>query len=94
MRPAVECSRPCGRRGRNVHREALLVAVSTDVIAPLQLTRGVVDRLKVPAQETDEHLRPLRPQGVENTSTAGSSYFQRSSGPTEAEGVASFLEGF
>jgi len=45
--------------------EALLVAVSTDVIAPLQLTRGLVNGVKVARAGTDEHYSPHR--GVENT---------------------------
>ena len=50
--------------------EALLVAVSMDVIAPLQLTRGFVNRVKVPRARTDEHYVP-HDRGSREHSTTG-----------------------
>ena len=50
--------------------KALLVAVSTDVIAPLQLARGLVNRIKVARARTDEHYVPHDRGGREH-STAG-----------------------
>ena len=47
--------------------EALLVAVSTDVIAPLQLTRGFINRVKVPRARTDEHDVPHDRGGREHS---------------------------
>ena len=50
--------------------EALLVAVSTDVIAPLQLARGLVNGVKVARARTDEHYVP-HDRGGREYSTAG-----------------------
>ena len=69
--------------------ETLLVAVSPNVIAPLQLTGGLVNRVKVARAGTDEHCVP-HDRGVEKTQPPVS-YFQRSSGPTAAEETAALL---